>query len=520
MNTLLLGFLIVLVAILGLGMYVGSKVSSVDDYYVMKRQGNVLLIAGTFFATIVSGAAAVGGFGLCYRDGLVIYTWGWGAVWGMALAILLVAAPVRYYAEKYNALTVVDFFQDRYNSKALGMLAAVVSVIGLMGYFTAQIVGLGAIVQAMTGFPYWAAIILCGMAILIMTYMGGMRSVIVTDTLCMFIFVLAVVCYPIFVMPRVGGWQTFITEINKVNPSYWTWNAGGSYSAGVIFGGLFGSWVFGHAAGPWSVSRGFAAKDVKTWLMGALVGMTVLGVAIWLLEPSAGALYLLNPNIKKIDSVVVYLVKDILPPAIGALAIGGITAGVVSTADTQLPLMAQNITRDIWQKNLNPSMSELKLLRWTKIAVAFLCIIGMFASFVPAETMFWIAIFGAGVLGSSYFVPLVFGLHWKRANKTAAFVSMLLGAIVYLGANMAPLFNINLPLHPVIWGVLVSFGSFVIVAFATSPSLKEIEVFNNISRPIWSGIKITRSDYYLPIACIIIAIVQFIIIATILRPVL
>lgn len=520
MSSLVVGFIAVLAATLGLGLYVGAKVKSVDDYYVMKRQGNVFLIAGTFFATIVSGAAAVGGFGLCYKYGLVIYTWGWGAVWGMALAVLLVAAPTRRYAERYNALTLVDFFRDRYDSKALATLASVVSVLGLMGYFTAQVMGLGTVVQSMTGLPYWTVIVLSGLVILLMTYMGGMRSVIVTDTLAMVVFVLAVLCYPLFVMPRVGGWQAFITGIKQANPVYWSWNAGGAFTTGAVFGGLFGAWVFGHAAGPWTVSRGFAAKDIKTWLSAALVGMTVLTVAIWLLEPTAGALYLLNPDIKKLDAVVVFLVKEVLPPGIGALAIGGITAGIISTADTQLPIMAQNITRDIWQRSVDPGLAEAKLLFWTRVAVAVLCAVGMALAFLPAETMFWVALFGAGMLGSGYFVPLVLGLHWRRANKTAAFVSMAVGTSVYLVSTIAPRMKVTIPLHPVIWGVTGALASFLVVALCTKPSSKEIQVFEDICRPRVEEITVSGRDYYVPILCMAVAILQFAILAFFLRRVL
>ena len=66
MNIYLIGVLVSLVVYIVVGNYVGRKVKTLDDYYVMGRNAPTVLIVGTLIASFLSTNAFMGDTGYCY----------------------------------------------------------------------------------------------------------------------------------------------------------------------------------------------------------------------------------------------------------------------------------------------------------------------------------------------------------------------------------------------------------------------------------------------------------------------
>ena len=128
MNPYTIGILVSLAVYLAVGTYVGRKVKRLDDYFVAGRQAPTLLIVGTLVASLLSTTAFLGEVGMAYS--------GYGA-----LILALVAINVTGYIagalffgrhlRRSRALTVPEYFGQRFASRRVQSVAGIMIVVGL-----------------------------------------------------------------------------------------------------------------------------------------------------------------------------------------------------------------------------------------------------------------------------------------------------------------------------------------------------------------------------------------------------
>src|SRR5690625_2896875 len=200
------------------GVIVTRFVRNQKDFYVMGEKGSTLLIVGTLAATYLSSVSLMGIAGQAYAEGpLVIPTLGsFGAWLGTLISILYVGRKMR----AMKLLTVPEFFEKRFNSKPVSVVATVIMIIGLFGYGIIDFIGAGLILSEITGINFSLMIIMFTLAIMVFTVLGGMYGVIVTDTL-MFFTMLAV---SVIIAPLLIGQAGFDAMKNLADtiPGYWT----------------------------------------------------------------------------------------------------------------------------------------------------------------------------------------------------------------------------------------------------------------------------------------------------------
>jgi len=112
----------------------------VNSFFVADRGGNLFLIAGSLFATVIGGSSTVGMAGLGYKNGLV------GAWWLLVGAIGLFVLGI-FLAEKvrgYSLYTLPEILEKHYGSEAK-FIASGLIVIAWMGIIAGQIVAAGKI---------------------------------------------------------------------------------------------------------------------------------------------------------------------------------------------------------------------------------------------------------------------------------------------------------------------------------------------------------------------------------------
>lgn len=90
-------------------------------------------------------------------------------------------------------------------------------------------------------------------------------------------------------------------------------------------------------------------------------------------------------------------------------------------------------------------------------------IIVLLLSVVPPDVIWKINMFAFGGLESAFAWVFFLGLYWKRANKTGALASMILGVSTYC-VSMAVGFK-PFGLHQIVIGITVSLIAFVVGSF-------------------------------------------------------
>ncbi|RLG26434.1 cation acetate symporter [Methanosarcinales archaeon] len=163
-------FIIFVLATIGITYWAAKKVKGTSEFYAAGRSitglQNGLAMSGDY----MSAASFLGIAGLvatCGYDGL-LYSVGWLVGWPIIL--FLIAEPLRNLG-KY---TYIDAVAYRLKLRPVKLVAGISSLVTVLFYLIAQMVGAGTLVKLVFGLPYESAIILVGVLMIVYVLFGGM----------------------------------------------------------------------------------------------------------------------------------------------------------------------------------------------------------------------------------------------------------------------------------------------------------------------------------------------------------
>ena len=210
MNPYTIGILVSLAVYLAVGTYVGRKVKRLDDYFVAGRQAPTLLIVGTLVASLLSTTAFLGEVGMAYS--------GYGA-----LILALVAINVTGYIagalffgrhlRRSRALTVPEYFGQRFASRRVQSVAGIMIVVGLGAYLMAVTQGTALVVTEVSNVPYRLSLFVVWAAYTAFTFYSGSRGVVINDTMMFLLFTVAAFVAMGCVVAAVGGWYPAVEAL-------------------------------------------------------------------------------------------------------------------------------------------------------------------------------------------------------------------------------------------------------------------------------------------------------------------
>jgi SSS family solute:Na+ symporter/sodium/proline symporter len=261
-------------------------------------------------------------------------------------------------------------------------------------------------------------------------------------------------------------------------------------------------WVFGVAMPTFLLILGesgmyqkfFSAKDDKAArraVIGMVVGIMVIEIALALLAITGRAAF---PNLMAetsvigraaSETVILHLARHSLPVLAGALLLAAAIAIVLSTGNTFLLVPSTNVSRDIYERFLDPKASEKRKLWVQRVSIALFGLMGIvLLNFFP--TVLSMALYAYSVVGASLTPALLAAFLWKRVTPQGGLACIVggLGSIVgikLLGGLGVPFtltlggaeFDFAASDYIVIPGVLISTGLLVVVSLLTRPSPRE-----------------------------------------------
>jgi SSS family solute:Na+ symporter/sodium/proline symporter len=185
------------------------------------------------------------------------------------------------------------------------------------------------------------------------------------------------------------------------------------------------------------------------------------------------------------ETIILHLARHSLPVLAGALLLAAAIAIVLSTGNTFLLVPSTNVSRDIYERFLNPSASERRKLWVQRVSIALFGVMGLILiNFFP--TVLSMALYAYSLVGASLTPALLAAFLWKRVTPQGGLACILggLGSIVgikLLSSAGVPFaltlggaeFNFAESDYIVIPGVLISTGLLVVVSLLTKPSPRE-----------------------------------------------
>lgn len=475
----MLGAIVFLVA-MAVGAYWShqkSKMSDkgfVEDWFVSSRAIGGFALAMMLSATYLSASSFVGGPGAAYQ-----YGYGWALLASVQVPATLVTLAVlgkkfAIAARKVGAVTVVDFLRERYDSKPVTIIGALSIVIFYLATMMAQFIGGATILQSMTGLPYNVGLIIFGAAITAYVTIGGLRGVAFINTMFGVVMTIGSVGLILIAVTQAGGIGPITMHLQSIDP-------GMIQPTGPQGSPLNPLWIlsffvlvcFAIVGLPHVSIQGYAYKDSKSLHRALIIGTIIMGWLILTLHTVGAWGEFFIPGIERSDQAITQLTVYLFPGWIGGFILAAILAAALGTIDTQLLIVTGAIVKDLYGNFINKDVSEKKVQKMVYATTIIISAVVIYATINPPDLLVWFNIFGLGGLETTFLLPFVLGLYWKRANKYGAIASMATAMTSYI-ILYDQIGSVVLKVHPIVWSLLIGLISFITVSYLTPKPSKEI----------------------------------------------
>lgn len=438
-SAVLIGFVTYLAIIFVVGLLTYRYNKTISDYVLAGRRLGIWV---TTFSERASGESAWLLLGLpaaLFVTGLIEVWVSIGCCTGILISWIAIAKPLREQSEKFSAITLPEYFENRFNdtSHTIKHVAATIIVIFFTFYVAAQFIGAGKVLEVTFGMErQWGMALGVGI-ILFYTAMGGFMAVAWTDFVQAILMIGTLVILPAAILIEIGGWGAVETYIaGSTVPGYASITGGKTGIAAMLSIATGLGWGFGYMAQPHLLVRFMAVRNPAELHKGAAIGITWAVVAFWgaMFIGLFGAVYLAGQTLDDPELLMPLLANQILPGWLAGILISGAIAAMMSTADSQLLVATSAVAEDVYHGTINPGAGDSRLVAISRITTL---VIGLLAYGIAyyawkEEKDFVLSIVGFAWsgLGSAFGPALLFTLWWKKTTRQGVLAGMITGSVV------------------------------------------------------------------------------------------
>ncbi len=495
-NTALAWLAIVIYVVLGFAIAIAARRHvgvGMSDFFLADRRVGGVISALTYSATTYSAFMLVGLVGLSYTGGVGALGFEMTYLCGLFLAVFFL--PRFWLAgRRYGYITPMDLLADRYQSKMVGVAAAVLALVFLVPYSAAQLLGIGLLLNGMSGggIPVLSGILVATLLAIAWSRIAGLRSIAWTDAFQALVMMVSATILLVLIISELGGLQAFISRFEQQHPELLTVTSGDGLWSINMFIGLTLPWFFFSLSNPQVSQRFFIPESVRA-MRQMMAGFLVFGFIYTLIAVLWGfGARLLVPGLENPDMATPTLLgMSFVPRALALVAMIGIVAAAVSTIDSILLTLSSVWARDIYRGVINPGASERRELRvgqWVIPIMAGIAMLFAWQASTRAGLDFMIApLSAAASAGLLMVVPSIFGaFFWRRATAAASISSIFSGALVVLVLQVTGARPLGW--WPGVWGLILCTVIFIAVSLVTrAPREKADEFMGYLAEKLSSG---------------------------------
>ena len=426
---------------IGIGLWAAQRVKNTADFAIAGRNLPMYMIITTTFATWFGSEIVLGVPAKFIQGGLnAVVEDPFGA--GMCLILVGLFFAAKLY--RMTLLTISDYYRERYG-RVVEIICSLIIMLSYLGWVSAQVTALGLVFNLLSGgslsIPWGMTIGV--LSILVYTLWGGMWSVAVTDFIQMIILVLGLVTLSWFAADMAGGAGKVVDLITSRDMlRFWpepTWHEM------LFFFGAAITMMLGSIPQQDVFQRVMSANTEKAATHGTVIGgsayilfafvpMFLVASALLIMPEQAAELLKEDPQ-----KVLPTLVMTRMPLVMQVLFFGALLSAIKSCASATLLAPSVTFTENIWRQFRPEHISDREKLLTMRISVLV---------FAAGVLVYSIKMEGTPIyelVSSAYqvplvgaFVPLVFGLYWKRANTQGAVCAVVLGIGVWVVFMLTP----------------------------------------------------------------------------------
>jgi Na+/proline symporter len=477
-----------LIAFIGLFIAMGfigmRKTKDADDFAVARSSYGPWALGLAFTATVASGSTFLGIPGLAYGTGFAALWYPIVYPLGIYGGMLLAAKLVKAVGDKFGNRSIPEFVGQRYDSDFLRVGLAIVSLL-LLFYITAQLVAAAQLFDVMLGTGYIFGLIFTSIVLLIYIGAGGSHADILTDAVQGFIMLAIAVTVAVmfFVGAGLDGGASAVNEAVAQKNETTGWDTlflpgdpifGSAWLVFLLFVAHLPFGVLPHLGNKFMALSN--ARQMRTFAMFAIVAGGILPMMA--LGGLLGAA-VIDREISP-DQVIPTLFTELFPPIVAAFLAVAILSAILSTSDGLLVSLSQIPANDLYRKtfarNQPPEVVDRNALIISRVGVFLALVAGIAIGWNPPEFLSILLWIGVGGIVSGMAGPIMIGSLWRRATKTAAITSFVVGvvgyAVIYLPFT-DPLGVANNPFAAAGYSVILASAVMLIVTPLTKPMPEE-----------------------------------------------
>lgn len=301
-----------------------------------------------------------------------------------------------------------------------------------------------------------------------------MRSSSYIEFVQTLVMVIALVFAVPVVLSHTGGIEALGEYVGSIDPRitgwYFTWKE--ILATALAFG-------LGIAAAPYEMTRYYSMRDVATVRYAIGVSMLLqlfIAGAVMVLGIGMRGIYPYLPSADQASSI---MASTIMSPLLGSLFVVAMLSAIMSTVNSILLVTGGAFAHDLYKRLVHRDAGQARLLTVNRISIVVLGIIPFWIAGMKLGDVQAIVVEQAKFIASFFFVPVVFGLNWRRGTKAGAIWSMVagfLGCLVwtFTGQRSVAVHGID----SVEVGVVLSAVAFVVASRLTPPTPeKNLAVF-------------------------------------------
>lgn len=463
---MLISFIVLyLVVSIAIGLYAATRVKNTADYAVAGRSLPLAVVIATTFATWFGSETVLGAPAQFVKEGLH------GTVedpFGAGLCLVLVGL---FFARKLylrNIITIGDYYRRRFG-RTVEVLCSAIIIFSYLGWVGAQITALGLVFNLLSqgAVSLTMGMVIGTLVVLVYTLYGGMWSVALTDFVQMIVIAAGLLAIAWYAGNMAGGADKVVAYAASE----------GKFNF-LPTGGLK-EWVFFFAAGITMMlgsipqqdvfQRVMSSRDVKTAQRGPVIGgLLYIGfafvpmfivMAALMVMPETPALLADDPQ-----KVLPTLVMGHMPVLLQVAFFGALLSAIMSTASATLLAPSTTFVENIL-RNLRPGMSDAETLKAMRVSVLVFTLCVLTYSITMEGSSIYELVSGAyqvPLVGA--FVPLAFGVYWRRATTQGALLAVVMGIGVWVLFVASPMLNQAFPQQ--LAGVLAAIAGMVFGSLA------------------------------------------------------
>ena len=444
---MLISFIVLyLMASIAIGLYAATRVKNTADYAVAGRSLPLAVVIATTFATWFGSETVLGVPGQFVKENL-------GGIvedpFGAGMCLILVGFFFARKLYRRNIITIGDYYRQRYGA-LIEVLCSIIIIFSYLGWVGAQVTALGLVFNLLS---QGAISVAWGMAIgtlvvLVYTLYGGMWSVALTDFVQMIVIPVGLLAIAWFAAGMAGGADKVIDYAAREGKFQFL--PTGGLKEWLFFIGAAITMMLGSVPQQDVFQRVMSSKDEDTAVRGPIIGgslyilfafvpMFVVVAALMVLPETQGMLA------DDPQRVLPTLVLEHMPVVLQVAFFGALLSAIMSTASATMLAPSTTFVENIL-RNLRPGMSDQQTLKAMRISVLVFTVCVLVYSITMEGSSIYELVAGAyqvPLVGA--FVPLAFGVYWKRATTQGALLAVVMGLGVWLLWVASPMLHEAFP---------------------------------------------------------------------------